>query len=87
MINDIAVRLDLLKKRKRGAKFKYEEIKFYNDFLISMIGLYSCKNIEQLSAPVKREVLDNTVYWNEVSGANSYTIKLMIIKKNVVKFN
>ncbi len=32
MINDIAVRLDLLKKRKRGAKFKYEEIKFYNDF-------------------------------------------------------
>lgn len=43
MINDIAVRLDLLKKRKRGAKFKYEEIKFYNDFLISMLGLYSCK--------------------------------------------
>lgn len=37
MINDVAVRLDLLKKRKRGAKFKYEEIKFYNDFLIVML--------------------------------------------------
>lgn len=35
MINDVAVRLDLLKKRKRGAKFKYEEIKFYNDFFDS----------------------------------------------------
>lgn len=35
MINDVAVRLDLLKKRKRGAKFKYEEIKFYNDLFDS----------------------------------------------------
>ena len=51
-------------------------LSFIMIFLISMLGLYSCKNIEQLSAPVKREVLDNTVYWNEVSGANSYTIKI-----------
>lgn len=53
-----------------------KKLSFIMIFLISMLGLYSCKNIEQLSAPVKREVLDNTVYWNEVSGPNSYTIKI-----------
>lgn len=53
-----------------------KKLSFIMIFLISMLGLYSCKNIEQLSASVKREVLDNTVYWNEVSGANSYTIKI-----------
>ena len=53
-----------------------KKLSFIMIFLISMLGLYSCKNIEQLSAHVKREVLDNTVYWNEVSGANSYTIKI-----------
>lgn len=41
-----------------------KKLSFIMIFLISMLGLYSCKNIEQLSAPVKREVLDNTVYWN-----------------------
>lgn len=53
-----------------------KKLSFIMIFLISMLGLYSCKNIEQLSEPVKREVLDNTVYWNEVSGVNSYTIKI-----------
>lgn len=53
-----------------------KKLSFIMIFLISMLGLYFCKSIEQLSAPVKREVLDNTVYWNEVSEANSYTIKI-----------